>query len=185
MYRKKGFTLIELLIVIAIIGVLATIIVASLSNARDRSRVASTQLELRELQRIFFEYQIVTDTTIRDTTGRNCSDCSCRNIADISALPESHICIQRWRSAIDRIAEAIDNDIDSTRYYEDAWGAPYLLDENEGEVVAELGCRADIIRSAGPDSSVGPLTRFDPTFVGTPADEDDVELELFTLANCE
>lgn len=50
MKNKKGFTLIELLVVIAIIGILSSVVLASLSTARAKSRDARRISDLGQIQ---------------------------------------------------------------------------------------------------------------------------------------
>ncbi|MEI7749482.1 MAG: type II secretion system protein [Candidatus Moraniibacteriota bacterium] len=46
----RGFTLIELLIVIAIIGILATIVLVSLSSARERTKIVAFKQQVNSLK---------------------------------------------------------------------------------------------------------------------------------------
>ncbi len=55
--RQKGFTLIELLVVIAIIGLLSSVVLASLSSARSKSRDSqrvSTLIQLRTALELYY-----------------------------------------------------------------------------------------------------------------------------------
>ena len=50
MKKQQGFTLIELLVVIAIIGLLSTLAVVALNNARQKSRDAKRVSDVKQIQ---------------------------------------------------------------------------------------------------------------------------------------
>jgi len=56
MRKQKGFTLIELLVVIAIIGLLSTLAVVALNNARMKSRDAKRVSDIKQMQTAFELY---------------------------------------------------------------------------------------------------------------------------------
>lgn len=64
--HSRGFTLIELLVVVAIIGLLSTVVLASLSGARAKSRDAR---RLSDLKQIATAIAIVDGTSASALTG--------------------------------------------------------------------------------------------------------------------
>ena len=68
--KQKGFTLTELLLVIAIIGALAGIILASITKAREKAQIAKTVIEVKELSKSIYQYYI--DTSVYPVCGSPC-----------------------------------------------------------------------------------------------------------------
>lgn len=61
--------MIELLVVVAIIGVLATIVLSSLGQARERARVTKVVAEIRQIETNIFMYYLDTNTFPRCIVG--------------------------------------------------------------------------------------------------------------------
>ena len=65
---KQGFTLIELLVVVAIIGLLATLSIVALNNARARARDARRVADVKQIQTALELYYNDFGTYVSGTT---------------------------------------------------------------------------------------------------------------------
>lgn len=54
---KKGFTLVELIVVIAIIGVLASVVIIRYAGKTDQAKVAAAKSQLSQLEGAIIEFQ--------------------------------------------------------------------------------------------------------------------------------
>ena len=74
--RSRGFTLIELLVVIAIIGVLSSVVLASLNTARSKGNDAAIQSNLSTIQTQAEIYYGGTGSNTYGTAGTSCTTAS-------------------------------------------------------------------------------------------------------------
>ena len=71
---NRGFTLIELLVVIAIIGILSSVVLASLNTARGKGTDAAIKAQLASMRA---QAEIYYDTNGNYGATGNCSDRGC------------------------------------------------------------------------------------------------------------
>ena len=167
--RRHGFTIVELLVVIVVIGILAALVTSSISSAQDRAKFASSRNDLRLISQAIKVARENTGNPLRQVTGRDCTDCSCRDVPSYGTVTDANkqsptsACWTDYKTSITSIAQAanikLDDVLDGT-----PWGAPYLIDENEGE--SPSPCAMDRIGSPGKDSdydtSTFPFAKTDP-----------------------
>jgi len=113
MNTKSGFTLIELLVVIAIIGLLSSVVLASLNSARDKAKYARAKIDINQLKTAMLTYKI--DKGELPPPGDSCSACS--------NPPNS-----TWTAVID---DLVNNGYFGGRIDKDPWGNYYGYDDND------------------------------------------------------
>lgn len=88
--KKQGFTLIELLVVIAIIGILSSVVLASLNSARQKARDARRIADVKQLQlalELYFDSCRAYPATLAAGSVTGCNDGLVSN-GYISAIPK-------------------------------------------------------------------------------------------------
>jgi prepilin-type N-terminal cleavage/methylation domain-containing protein len=148
---QKGFTIVELLIVIVVIGILAALVMNTFSGIQDKARIVSAQNDLKILEKSILLGRETTGKTLKEITYNGWTWYQCDGVADRKNLPKTHGCWTDYYSALDKIGNAANTNLDELKKG-DPWGQPYAIDENEGDFAVDP-CQADEIASGGKDLS--------------------------------
>lgn len=141
--RERGFSLIEMLIVVAIIGVLASVIMPAMNEAREKAKVAATLSELDGIMSAM--------TLLYNDTGYypNGAADYCR-----TTLPSGNeVNLSLATSSLTANGNGLTGW--NGPYFTgliDKWGTPYYLDEDYQCYASTRGCKG--LSDTGADSKV-------------------------------
>lgn len=164
---QTGFSIVELLIVIIILGILSGLVIIGYGTLQDKARKNKADTELQSL------YDAITTARqsksgqlpkrLAQITGDVWTGGYCRNInvyQEVHTFPKTHACWVKYYAAIDGIAAASNTNLEDLKDG-DPWGAPYYIDENEGEYVGDPMndyCRLDYIEVFRKDTASLPIS---------------------------
>ena len=103
MKKTKGFTLIELLVVISIIGLLSSVVLASLNGARNKAKISAFEAELVQFRTVMdLEYSTLGNygalapgtwaSTMVDAYAASCATTWSPNSADPYVVQANSLC---------------------------------------------------------------------------------------------
>lgn len=133
---QSGYALVELLSVVLIIGLLASIAIPVFNGEREKSKMAKARADLNLLGKaVVFSretpngYKTLKEINGNGYTANYCVTAYPQKPKD---LPKTHACWTTYKTSLQRLEQESGVDL-SSLYNGDAWGAPYAIDENEGE----------------------------------------------------
>jgi general secretion pathway protein G len=122
--KMRGFTLVEILVVLAIISVLASVVMVSVSGARENARIKSEKATVAQMELYLKLYKENVGGYPPSTASSqidNCSLCYLRPSSYNFSTGED-----RWEV----VADALTPLFTTQPLYTDAWGMPYAYDNN-------------------------------------------------------